>query len=396
MPLAPHHGAWIATLAALPWIVIPLVTILRMSHSRTLDDESATPPTDAPLVSIIIPARNEARNIGECVRSALAATYPALEILVVDDHSTDETRAIATALADTDPRVRVIANPDLPAGWFGKQWACQTGAMHAHGDILIFVDADTRLAPDLVTRSVNGMQRTGADLYTVAGRQDMHTFWERLIQPQVFMILASRYGGTESVNRSRHAWDKIANGQYLMLRHSTYDQMDGHALVRHYVAEDLMLAQTWFAAGRTTVLVLGWNQLTTRMYTSLRELISGWRKNVYAGGIDAVPMGAVGRALFPVLLPLPALMQLAPVVALLLALFGIGGAALLAWSVVATVATLALWALVYRVDRQNPLYALCFPIGAAVLLYILVSATARGSAVEWKGRAYRSGTAASA
>lgn len=396
MPFASHHGVWIAVLAALPWIVLPLVTILRMSRSRTLDDEAAAPPPDAPLVSIVIPARNEARNIGDCVRSVLASTYPALEIIVVDDHSTDETRAIAATIADTDSRVRVIANPDLPAGWFGKQWACQTGAGHARGEILIFVDADTRPAPDLVVRSVNGMLRTGADLYTVAGRQDMHTFWEKLIQPQVFMILASRYGGTESVNRSRHARDKIANGQYLMLRRTTYDTLGGHALVRAYVAEDLMLAQKWFAAGRNTVLVLGWNQLTTRMYTSLRELVSGWRKNVYAGGIDAVPMGAVGRALFPIMLPLPALMQLAPVAALILALLGAGGTALLVWSVVATVATLALWAVVYLVDRQNPFFALCFPLGATVLLYILVSATARGSAVEWKGRAYRSGGEASA
>lgn len=396
MPPVSHHGAWIAVLAALPWIVLPLVTILRMSHSRTLDAEAATAPADAPLVSIIIPARNEAHNIGDCLRRVLASAYPALEVIVVDDHSTDETHAIATAIAADDARVRVIANPDLPAGWFGKQWACQTGATHARGEILIFVDADTRPAPDLVTRSVNGMLRTGADLYTVAGRQDMHTFWEKLIQPQVFMILASRYGGTESVNRSRRTWDKIANGQYLMVRRAPYDALGGHALVRAYVAEDLMLAQKWFAAGRKTVLVLGWNQLATRMYTSLAELVSGWRKNVYAGGIDAVPMGAVGRALFPVLLPLPALMQLTPVVALVLALFGVGGTPLLVWSGIATIATIVLWAFVYIVDRQNPLYSLYFPLGAAVLLYILVSATARGSAVEWKGRAYRSGGEASA
>lgn len=375
---------------SLPWILYPLVTALRARHSRSLDDESPTPPTPAPLVSIIIPARNEARNIGDCLHSALASTYPALEVIVVDDHSTDDTRAIAAGIATSDPRLNVIPNPDLPPDWFGKQWACQNGADHAHGDVLIFVDADTRLAPDLVTRSVNGMLRTHADLYTVAGRQDMHTFWEKLIQPQIFAVLASRYGGTEIVNDSRSATDKIANGQYLMIRHATYDALDGHALVRHHVAEDLMLAQRYFAAGRRTVMILGLHQLSTRMYTSLRELVAGWGKNIYAAGRDAVPFGTLGRILFPITLPLPGIVQLAPIVVLVLALIGILGTSALIWSAITTAIMLLGWMAVYRYDEINPLYALCFPLGAAAYVYIAVSATARGNTVAWKGREYHS------
>ena len=181
-------------------------------------------------------------------------------------------------------RVQVIDNPDLPAGWFGKQWACQNGAYAAQGEILIFVDADTRAGPDLVTRSVNGMERTQADLYTVLGRQEMGSFWERLVQPQIFTLLWARYGGTEWINRSTRVADKIANGQYLMIRCTAYEAMQGHALVRTFVAEDLMLAQQYFAAGRTTVVVMGLQQLSTRMYVSLGELVQGWGKNVFAGG----------------------------------------------------------------------------------------------------------------
>lgn len=385
VPLTHHLGAiaW-----AIPWLIAPLVIAIRARQSHSLDEESATPPAPAPLASVIIPARNEARNIGDCLRSVLASAYPALEVIIVDDHSTDETRAIATAIAHDDPRVHVIANPDLPPDWFGKQWACQNGAAHAHGDILIFVDADTRLAPDLVTRSINGMLRTRADLYTVAGRQEMHSFWEKLVQPQIFAVLAARYGGTEHVNRSPYATDKIANGQYLMLRHATYDTLGGHALVRHHVAEDLMLAQRYFASGRKTMMTLGRHQLSTRMYTSLHELIAGWGKNIFAAGRDAVPFGTLGRIMFPVTLPLPAITQLAPIVVLILATLGAVGTGALIWSAACTIAMLLAWIGVYRYEGINPTYALCFPLGAATYLYIVVVAMMRGSSVAWKGRQY--------
>src|SRR5439155_11996745 len=100
------------------------------------------PPDDAPLVSMVIPARNEARHIGPCVESALASAYPRLEVIVVDDHSTDDTGAIAASMAARDPRVRVVVPPPLPSDWFGKQWACAAGAATARGAIIGFLDAD--------------------------------------------------------------------------------------------------------------------------------------------------------------------------------------------------------------------------------------------------------------
>lgn len=382
----------LSTAAALPWVLGPLVVAIRGAQSRTLDDESPTPPDDAPPVSIVIPARNEARNIAACVQSVLASAYPRFEVIVVDDQSTDGTGRIARDLAVSDPRVRVLETSELPPGWFGKQWACQHGADAATGVLLLFVDADTRLAPDLLARAVNGMHRARADLYTVAGRQAMHGFWERVLQPQVFALLAARYGGTETVNRSSHVHDKIANGQFLMVRRAVYEATGGHALVRGFVAEDMMLAQRYFAAGYTPVLAVGWHQLSTRMYTSLREIVRGWRKNVYAGGREAMPFGRAGRAIFPLLLPVVPLLQLIPVVALLTALAswratGVAPA-LLSWSVITTAVLLGWWALVYRVSEVPIRYAITFPIGAVVVLYIFTTAVARGHKVSWKGRRY--------
>jgi chlorobactene glucosyltransferase len=380
-----------AVLFAAPWLLAPIVAIVRARRSRSLDEERPDPPDDAPLVSIVIPARNESRNIAPCIESALASTYPRLEVVVVDDHSTDDTGAIAAAIAARDPRVRVVVPPPLPNDWFGKQWACASGAASAKGSIIGFLDADTRQAPDLVTRVVNAMTTRRADLLSVAGTQELGGFWERLVQPQVFTILLQRYGSTEHVNRSRFASHKIANGQCLWVRRETYDAVGGHAAVRDKVAEDLALAQYWFRAGRTVSLVLGLDQLSTRMYTSLRELVEGWGKNVFAGGRDAMPFGALGRAIFPVLLVTPALFQLVPPVVLALGLAGAVGSAALTWAAIATGANLVWWTLVYAWLRVSPAYALLHPLGAVVLLYVVVRAMGRGRRVRWKERDYRAG-----
>jgi chlorobactene glucosyltransferase len=374
---------------SLPWIVPPLITYIRLRHSRSLDDESAVPPANPPLVSVIVPARNEAHNIARCVTSILSTTYPRLELVVVDDSSTDDTAGIARKAVAGDQRVRIVKNSALPDGWFGKQWACSTGAKVASGEILQFTDADTVHAPDLVTRSINAMRRTVADLFSVAGRQELGGFWEKIVQPQIFTVLAMRYGGTESVNRSTRVSNKIAGGQCIFVTRSSYDAIGGHGSVRASVAEDLMLAQRFFAARKRVVLMLGVKQLSTRMYASLAEIISGWRKNVFAGGLEAVPFGKLGQSIFPLALLLPPLLELLPPLALVLLALGVStGSDTLLWAVISCGATLLWWIVVYATVDENPLYALAYPLGALVMLYIFVTAIIRGRRVTWKGRTY--------
>jgi chlorobactene glucosyltransferase len=375
-------------LLALPWLLAPVVTLWRARRSRSLDDESAEAPADAPLVSVVVPARDEAHNIARCVGSVLTARYPRFELIVVDDHSTDDTGRIVADIAARDPRVTVVTPEPLPAGWFGKQWACAAGAAVARGEIMGFMDADTWQAPDLLPRVVNAMRARGSDFLTVAGTQEMGTPWERLVQPQVFAVLLARYGGTEVVNESPRMVDKIANGQCLFVRREAYDAVGGHASVRDKVAEDLALAQRFFGLGHRTTMVLGMSQLSTRMYTSLRELVAGWGKNIYAGGSDTLPFGAVGRAVFPVLLLLPWLSGLVPPLLLVLSLAGVLGHGWLVWSALVTGVNLLAWLVVYGALRMSPVYALLHPLGAAVLLYISVRAIARGRNVRWKGREY--------
>jgi chlorobactene glucosyltransferase len=373
---------------SLPWIVPLVVAVLRTRNSQSLDGVSANAGDSPPTVSVIIPARNEARNIERCVRSVLGSQYGALEVVVVDDHSSDNTGDIARAIAKTDARLRVTAAPELPAGWFGKQWACATGAGESRGELLLFTDADTNHEPDLLPRAVNAMRERNADLLTVAGHQETRSFWERVIQPQVFALLSIRYGGTEHVNNAKRAEDVIANGQYILTRRGVYDSMGGHAAVKDVVAEDLALAQRYFRAGHRVALVMGTAQLSTHMYASLREIIGGWRKNIYAGGRNAMLGGAAGRIIFPVALLAFPLAGLAPPVVLLLCALGALGGAWLVWSALTVAAALLFWIAVYRFIDEPVAYALLYPLGFVLLEYIAIGAVARGRRVEWKERKY--------
>lgn len=375
-------------LPMLPWVAAVVLLFWRARGSRHLDAESGEPAVPAPRVSVIIPARDEAHNIERCLRSAMANRYPALEIIVLDDHSADATGEIARRVAGDDSRVRIITPPSLPHGWFGKSWACATGAAAASGELLLFIDADTTLAPDLIVRLVNARRTRDADMVSVGGRQELGSFWERLVQPQVFTMILARFGSTERVNRSRWATDKIANGQCILVRRAAYERIGGHGAVRDKVAEDLMLAQAFHRTGHRVSLVLGLPQLSTRMYTSLGELIRGWRKNIYAGAVDALPLGRVGRIVVPVLLVIPPIFVLIPPVTFVLALSGV-----LAQSAIpaaaATIVIVVMFAAIYRAFETTPLYALIYPLGALVLLYIVLTAIGRGRAVAWKGREYK-------
>ena len=330
--------------AALPWIVTPFVMAARLRDSRTLDGESPDVPPAAPLLSVIIPARNEARNIERCLKSVLGSAYRAVEVVVVDDRSDDDTAALAQAIADRDRRVRVIQTPTLPPGWFGKQWACENGAMAASGSVLLFADADTAHGPELLARAVNAMFSRKLDFLTVFGRQELRTFWERVVQPQIFMMIALRFGGTGEVNRSRRVSDKIANGQCIFITRAAYEAVGRHASVKGRPAEDLALAQRAFRSGLNTEMIIGMDHLTTRMYGSLREIIDGWTKNLWTASPEAMRGGRIGRLLLPLLLPLPALMALLPPAICVAQFFLPIPPNVVAWAALCSLVTLTFWA----------------------------------------------------
>ena len=355
-------------------------------HSRRPHLASYPPATAGPHVTVVIPARNEAENIERCVRSVLASSYQPLDLVVVDDRSTDATPTILDRLARTeDPaRLRVIPGSNPPPGWFGKPWALVQGVAHVSGKLVLFADADTWLAPDLVGRSVAALLAENVQLLSVIPRQEVETFWECVIQPQVFFVLHSRVGNLQRVNRTRVPWQAIANGQFILTSRADYEAVGTHAAVKDQVAEDVALAQAYVRSGRDLFLVHGPELMSTRMYRSLGEIIEGWSKNMALGAPLMLPPIRWLRRVAPYLMWLPSLVWILP------PLFW----ALTGWTpaIVATLLSLAIWIAIYHNERAPVGYALLYPLGAIAVAAIMLRSAWRGARrVQWKGRTYSPG-----
>jgi chlorobactene glucosyltransferase len=375
-----------ALLLALPWAGVWL-TLLRLLRPRPRLEDIPAVAEGGPLVSVIIPARNESRVITIAVKSILASSYANFELIVVDDRSTDDTALQVSQLATHDPRLMLVRGTELPDGWYGKPWACVQGYRAARGDVLLFTDADTRHEPMLLSHAVGALATGRGSLVTVAPYQRCVTFWERAVMPQIWALLGFRFH-PQVVNRARHARDVIANGQFILMRRPDYEAIGTHASVHDAVAEDLALAQRCRGAGMRIWFGFALSLMETRMYHGLGHLVEGWSKNIYLGGRQSFPDEPVLRGLVPVALVLAIGFWLVPPVALVLGwtglIHGLLGAAALAAGLSA-----AYWAVISASMRIPPWYGVCFPLGALVAVGIVLRSTWRGARrVEWKGRVY--------
>jgi cellulose synthase/poly-beta-1,6-N-acetylglucosamine synthase-like glycosyltransferase len=262
---------------------------LRWLDSLTLRSPRYDQP-DPPLVSAIIPARNEERELAGCLASVQAQSYPNLEILVVDDRSTDRTGAIARAMAAEDGRVRALSVASLPEGWTGKSHALHVAAAQARGEWLWFLDADTRHEPASLAIVLEYARAHGAALASLLPEMRCVSFWERAVQPLMGVVLMRSFP-LFLVNRDGFPL-AFANGQFILIRRSAYDAVGGHAAVRDRFVEDIHLARRVKALGLPIRVAIGVGISSTRMYSSLPELIRGWSRILY---------DAVGRRALPLL-----------------------------------------------------------------------------------------------
>jgi glycosyltransferase involved in cell wall biosynthesis len=313
-------------------------------------------PSPCPDVSIIVPARNEEENIGNCLRSLVAQDGVSYEIIVVDDGSTDQTRAIAESFAG----VRVISPGKLPPGWTGKNNAVVAGAAAARGVWLLFTDADTVHLPGSLARAVAEARRENADLLSYSPEQVVVTFWEKAVMPVVFSELASEYP-LEKV-RDQSSGVVAANGQYILVRRGVYESIGGHTAVAENILEDVALAKAFRNAGHRIYFRYGGDAVRTRMYRNWQQLRDGWTKNLAL--LFANPLRR----------------------AFLLMMWW-----LIAWLTLPLLAAPA--ALVWRIRNANYAFGttlLAAAVGPPVFAYLLIrsqQAHAKGS-VAWKGRTY--------
>lgn len=275
-------GATLVSGALVVMFLIALYNLVAFPRLRWTANSVPAHGQPTPPLSILIPARDEAHQIGETVRALLSQAYPCFEIIVLDDHSRDGTAQAAHAGSNGDPRFRLVQGAALPPGWGGKNWACHQLAHLAQYDHLLFTDADVQWRPDALAALMHMQQTTQADLFTVWPTQLTVTWGERLVVPlMAFAVLA--YLPVYLVHHTPYALAAAANGQCMLFRRRAYQTCGGHAAIRDRVLDDVLLAQRVKAAGGQLRMADGAGLIACRMYDSWRALLHGYAKNILAG-----------------------------------------------------------------------------------------------------------------
>lgn len=358
------------------------------SSNHRSQNTDARPSGSPPRVAIIVPARNEEANIGDCLHSLLAQDYPNYEIVVVDDSSADRTGEIAGDLATRYPaKLRMVINRSLPQGWVGKNHALARGVACIHAQWFLFTDADTTHASDSLSLTIQQAVVLEVALFSISPSQACRSFFERLIQPPVFDFLDRIYSYAEVCDPSSNT--AAANGQYVLVSREAYEMAGGFEAIRGELLDDVALAERVKRAGAI------WFQpddgrVTTRMYDSARAIWKGWRKNLWLL-FQRRWQAAVGAVIAMLLRRLAPILFLA-LGAHMLYHFGLS----LRWEMVSVISA-GWWigsvAGDVRMLRRRQLpraYALVSWAGAIVFL-LMLAASFRAhhlGRVTWKGRAY--------
>ena len=351
---------------------------------RASEEKMSPPP---PQVVVIVPARNEAENIRRCLEGLIRQDYPrqSLRLFVVDDNSEDQTAAIVREVARLDDRIELIAGGVLPAGWAGKPFACWQAAAAAEGaDWLCFLDADVAARPPLIRTALQTAIHRRLDLLSLQPFQELGTFWERIILPAAFFLLAF----TQDLRRTNDpsAPDAAVDGQFLLARRAAYDAIGGHEAVRGSVAEDSALAQTFKRGGFRIAMLGSEGLLSTRMYRSLGPLWDGAARQ--AGQLLPSRLALTCAAAAAVVLAAAPVALLAWSIHSIIVAAGAVAYISLAVGLAGSLSLLGTHVGAARYFRVPFWYGLLFPLGYLLGAGILIHAAGQCSRrrVRWKGR----------
>ena len=300
--------------AALVALLTPMLIVaaVNLAAAPRLHRVRPAADGDGPRVSVLVPARDEADNLRRLLPALLTTEYAPLEIVLLDDESVDETRAVLREF-EADARVRAIEGVAPPAGWSGKNWACHQLARAATGDVLIFCDADMRPGVHAVARTVAALGQSRADALTAVPRHDEGGRFERAVIPLVAVVPVAALLPLPLVSRTRAVSLAMGNGQWFAWRRAAYDRVGGHARVRSDVLEDVRLARIAKRKGLRLSAYVAPRDLAVRMYRGRSDTREGFVKNLYplAGGRPwtlAVALAVLlGAGIGPILLPVAAI-----------------------------------------------------------------------------------------
>jgi len=338
-------------------------------------------PDETERISVLIPARNEEASLPRCLDSLLAQSYPDLEILVMDDDSTDGTRAVLERYTESyRGRIKAYYNKSLPPGWIGKCWVCSRLAQLAGGTWLAFIDADTVHHRDSLKQAYLEARRRDCSLLSYLPDMTMLSLGEKIGLPVItfaffllFPMAAIRW------LRSRYA--AMAVGTFLLVRRDTYERFGGHEGLKGDIVEDVAMARAVKALGERVELIDGTGLMHTRFYRNAREVWNGFSKSAFgAFGYSALPYLLTILFAYAVFLNPFLMLALHPVFSFYNPFFN------------QALIILVLRLLAALRTRQSPLTALLHPLTIVFALFFCLNSLwriARGLPIVWKQRAYR-------
>jgi len=372
------------TIVAVVLALFLLNLILNLRSLHRLGEGKWKLPKPLPLVSVLIPARNEEANIAACLESLQEQDYPDYEILVLDDNSEDNTAAVVGEIAAADPRVRLLRGEPLPEGWAGKPYACHQLAKEAGGSWLLFTDADTAHAPNMLSSALAYAHSHKLSLLSGFPLQHVTSFTQKIALPIMYFILLSCCP-LWWLQDSKKPKPGIAIGQFLFLRADDYREMGGHEAVKSRKVEDMWLGFELARRGKRQGVVDLSRVVSCHMYTRSSEVMQGITRWVYSAG-------SLSPWLLGVLMVLGAALFFVPFV------FTVGHFTPIipdyGWSMLIVMqigAILLMRVLVDRRFRHPQLYSLSHPAGISFWLLCVVNGAIRhltGGGVRWKERNY--------
>jgi len=292
---------WLTSLFSLLFLLLTSGILLRNRIEFTPLVSETDQPDGKPLISICVPARNEEKNIERVLSTICKQVYPNIELLVLDDFSSDATTDIIARLKKENPaKITSVTPAEKPEGWLGKPWACQQLADHADGKYLLFLDADTALYPGMVQHTLNAFSNHDLDMLTVWPEQELNSFWEKTVVPLIYYALVTLLPVIYVYRSPRWLPGFLrkqiapnfaaACGQCIGFTKKAYNAIGGHRSVKDEVVEDVALSKRAKILGLTIRMFTGVYSISCRMYRSELEIFNGLRKNFFAGFNRSLPL----------------------------------------------------------------------------------------------------------
>jgi len=384
--------------AGLLFAVVALIDVLRLNmlfvgalkHEPTLPRSTECNPTDgSPLVSVIIPAKDEEPHIEQAARSILASRYQPIELLLVDDRSQDGTLAIMERLAREDPRIKVVSVKELPEGWTGKTHATFQGAKSASGEILLFTDADAVVSPDALPRSIRFLKANNLDMMSLLPGFTRRGFIEDAVHTHLSFGISFFYPLHLVNDQGNPA--ALASGCFIMIRRDVYEEIGTWARLKNEVTEDVALSKLLKAGGRRLRVLRARDMVHTKPFDRLGDVCRFWQRTFY---------GALERSI-------PKVVRLVTnyvALSVLSALFVVSGIAcltgaarlpvclLFAVTALVMAAVIIPSAVIIHQERGHWAYGLTMPVGVLIAAWVAVSTLIRilsNEGIRWRGSLYK-------